>query len=222
MLHEPLLRTYSFAISWFVPSEYRSVPTVFLLVVISWLFVIPFSILWYKVFELHGIALGKRIIQKINVRDATTFEPERSREAHRVGNVVFWLMVCALIFFCVGNFFFNAKLTHPNIAENNNLAWTLATNPDATKRNGTLAVKLAEDACQRTQYQQTIMVGTLAAAYAEAGRFDDAIATAQKACELAEKNGETNLLQKNQELLTLYQNHQPYREKEQKNHVSLP
>jgi phosphomannomutase len=42
------------------------------------------------------------------------------------------------------------------------------------------------------------------------GRFDDAISTAQKACELAAKNGETNLFQKNQELLSLYQNHQSY------------
>ena len=56
------------------------------------------------------------------------------------------------------------------------------------------------------------MVGTLAAAYAEAGRFDEAIATAQKACELAARNGEANLLQKNQQLLELYQNHQPYHE----------
>ena len=63
----------------------------------------------------------------------------------------------------------------------NNLAWALATHPDAKIRNGTRAVKLAEDACRQTQYQQTVMVGTLAAAYAEAGRFDDALATAQKA-----------------------------------------
>jgi tetratricopeptide (TPR) repeat protein len=112
----------------------------------------------------------------------------------------------------VGNLLAGAKLIPPEPAENNNLAWSFATNPDATKRNGELAVKLAEDACQRTHYQQTIMVGTLAAAYAETGRFDEAISAAQKACELAEKNGETNLLQRNQELLELYQNHQPYHE----------
>jgi hypothetical protein len=58
----------------------------------------------------------------------------------------------------------------------------------------------------------TTFVGTLAAAYAEAGRFDDAILTAQKACALAEKSGETNLLQRNQELLVFYRQHQPYHE----------
>jgi hypothetical protein len=58
----------------------------------------------------------------------------------------------------------------------------------------------------------TILVGTLAAAYAEAGRFDDAMATAQKACALASAAGEQDLLQKNQELLALYLKHQPYHE----------
>jgi hypothetical protein len=119
-------------------------------------------------------------------------------------------MVVALLVFVIGSFFINAKLTPPDPRANNNRAWALATNPDAAKRNGPLAVKLAQDACQRTQYKETMLVGTLAAAYAEAGRFDDAIRTAQQACQLAAKNGETNLLQNNQALLTLYQNHQPY------------
>jgi hypothetical protein len=56
------------------------------------------------------------------------------------------------------------------------------------------------------------MVGTLAAAYAEAGRFDDAIATAQKACKLASESGEQDLLKKNNELLELYRKHLLYRE----------
>jgi Tfp pilus assembly protein PilF len=95
-------------------------------------------------------------------------------------------------------------------AENNNFAWSLATNPESRNRNGTVAVILAEAACRKTHYQQTIFVGTLAAAYAEAGGFDDAITTAQKACSLASQSGDQKLLQKNQELLALYLKHQPY------------
>ena len=95
---------------------------------------------------------------------------------------------------------------------NNNFAWSLATNPESSRRSGTLAVILAEAACRKTHYEQTALVGTLAAAYAEAGRFDEAILTGQKACALAEQNGETDLLRKNQELLKLYQNRQPYRD----------
>jgi len=78
----------------------------------------------------------------------------------------------------------------------NNLAWILATHPEAQFRNGPEAVQLAERACELTSYQQTVFVGTLAAACAEAGRFDDAVATAQKACALASERGEPGLLQK--------------------------
>ena len=94
----------------------------------------------------------------------------------------------------------------------NNLAWRLATSPAAGLRNGTLAVKLAEHACELTQYRVTVMVGTLAAAYAEAGRFDEAVATGQKACALASEFGEADLLQRNQELVALYQAHRAYHE----------
>jgi len=94
----------------------------------------------------------------------------------------------------------------------NNLAWLLATCPDARTRNGTQAVKYAERACELTHDGVTVLVGTLAAAYAEAGRYDDAIVTAQKACALAEKSGEQDLLEKNQKLLELYRAHQPYHE----------
>ena len=94
----------------------------------------------------------------------------------------------------------------------NNAAWALATNPEPAKRNGKIAVILAEAACRQTHFKTTIMVGTLAAAYAEVERFDDAISTEQKACALAAEVGENNLLKKNRELLAIYLKHMPYRE----------
>jgi tetratricopeptide (TPR) repeat protein len=94
----------------------------------------------------------------------------------------------------------------------NNLAWTLATSGEAILRDGAQAVQYAERACEQTHYQETVPMGTLAAAYAEAGRFDEAIATAQKACAMAEKSGDPDLLKRNQELLELYRAHQPYHE----------
>jgi hypothetical protein len=57
-----------------------------------------------------------------------------------------------------------------------------------------------------------MLVGTLAAAYAEAGRFDDAVATAQKARDLALASGQKDLADRNQKLLELYQSHQAYHE----------
>ena len=94
----------------------------------------------------------------------------------------------------------------------NNLAWILATHPEGQFRNGAEAVQLAQRACDRAAWKQTTFVGTLAAAYAEAGQFDQAVATAGKACALAEQNGERALLEKNRQLLELYRAGQPYHE----------
>ena len=98
----------------------------------------------------------------------------------------------------------------------NNFAWLLATCSDAGVRDGKRAVELAQHACQLTGEKKTVVLGTLAAAYAEAGRFDEAIATAQKACASATAKGETELLAVNQKLLAQYQQHQPYHEAAEK------
>jgi hypothetical protein len=180
-----------------------------------WLFIMPFCILWYKIFELPAIALGKRIIQRMDIRHGAKVESERFHANARVGVLSkgrYGLMIGTLLIFIVGSYVISAKFIRLPPMNSNNWAWLLATNPDATKRNGSLAVKLAEDACQRTQYQQTVMVGTLAAAYAETGRFEEAISTAQKACALASQSADQELLKRNQELLALYLKHQPYHE----------
>lgn len=92
----------------------------------------------------------------------------------------------------------------------NNEAWILATCPDNAVRNGSEAVRLAQHACELTQYKKTVYIGTLAAAHAEAGQFDAAVLTAKQACDNAAARGETGLLEANQKLLGLYENHQPY------------
>jgi 4-amino-4-deoxy-L-arabinose transferase-like glycosyltransferase len=92
----------------------------------------------------------------------------------------------------------------------NYFALILATSKEPGVRDGTRAVQLAGRACTLTDFKQTIFIGTLAAAHAEAGEFDDAISMAQKACALASESGDQNLLKRNQELLALYQKHQPY------------
>ena len=94
----------------------------------------------------------------------------------------------------------------------NNLAWLLATCPEASLRNGPEAVQLAEKACTLTRFRRTIMVGTLAAAYAEAGRLAEAVAMAQKACALATEEGDGTLLARNQQLLELYRAGHSYHE----------
>jgi protein O-mannosyl-transferase len=96
----------------------------------------------------------------------------------------------------------------------NNLAWIRATHPQAQWRNGAEAVRLAGRACELTANREIVFLGTLAAACAEAGQFDRAVQAAQNACDLAGAQGQTNLLELNQQLLRQYQRHQPYREPE--------
>jgi tetratricopeptide (TPR) repeat protein len=94
----------------------------------------------------------------------------------------------------------------------NNLAWILATCPEADVRDGAEAVRHGELACELTRFKRTLMVGTLAAAYAEAGRFAEAVVTAQKACALAAESGDETLAVKNQVLLQVYRAGRPHRE----------
>jgi protein O-mannosyl-transferase len=83
----------------------------------------------------------------------------------------------------------------------NNLAWLLATAPQASLRNGEKAVQLARQANELADGKNPVILGTLAAALAEAGRFGDARESAQKAVALAQAAGQQYLAAKlNREL----------------------
>jgi Flp pilus assembly protein TadD len=86
----------------------------------------------------------------------------------------------------------------------NNLAWLLATDPDDSVRNGAEAVTLAQRACELTERQQPALLGTLAAAYAEAGQFPEAIRVAEEAVALAQRLGLPEIEKRNRELRELY------------------
>jgi spermidine synthase len=102
----------------------------------------------------------------------------------------------------------------PDIAEaHNNLAWLLATSSDDKIRNPSRAVEFAETASRLTDYKNPGTLDTLAAAYAAAGRFHQAIETAEKAIRLAEAQGNKELAAEIQKHLQLYRAGKPYREK---------
>jgi tetratricopeptide (TPR) repeat protein len=94
----------------------------------------------------------------------------------------------------------------------NELAWILATAPDSGLRSGTEAVQLAKRACELAQNRQAAFLTTLSAAYAETGRFSDAIAIAQTAGKLAQTAGQKKIAAQDGELLKLYQAGCPFRE----------
>jgi Tfp pilus assembly protein PilF len=95
----------------------------------------------------------------------------------------------------------------------NNLAWLLASCPDAAFRNGPEAVRLATRACELTGYAKPLLIGTLAAAQAETGDFQAAIATAERAAALAAALRLEEIAAKNRELIQLYRQGQPFHEK---------
>ena len=92
-----------------------------------------------------------------------------------------------------------------------NLAWVFATAPDATLRNGPEAVRMAENVLAQSE-RAPILLRTLAAAYAETGRFSDAIATTREAIELAKAHGAAGLASELQANIYDYQLELPLRD----------
>lgn len=92
-----------------------------------------------------------------------------------------------------------------------NLAWLLSTCPDDSIRNGAEAVEIVERVCRKETCQDPAMLDVLAAAYAESGRFADAMATMDRVLDLVSQSDSTQLY----ELMTLrygiYRSHHPFR-----------
>jgi protein O-mannosyl-transferase len=92
------------------------------------------------------------------------------------------------------------------------MAWVLATCPDKSVRNGTKAVALVEQVEQLAKGRNPVVLETLATAYAEAGRFPEAVATAERAQQLAVQQGNTSLIDVLGRQIKLYQAGTPYRD----------
>ncbi len=97
------------------------------------------------------------------------------------------------------------------------LAWIYATHPLAEIRDAKRAVELAEKACRATRYADPEMRDTLAAAQAEAGRFDEAVATARQALRRLTQSRAASARQDQlaadiRARIALYQAHKAYRD----------
>jgi len=87
-------------------------------------------------------------------------------------------------------------------------AWVLATNPQASIRNGSEAVELAARAVKLSGAKDPATLDTLSAAYAEAGRFPEAVQTARQALALATEPLADDLRAR----ITLYESNRPFRD----------
>jgi protein O-mannosyl-transferase len=104
------------------------------------------------------------------------------------------------------------ELAPESIATLTNLAWLMATSQEASLRNGPKAVEFAGQADRLAGGTNTLVLRTLAAAYAENGEFANAIKTARSAIQLARMHGEDSLTTDLDQQIALYQLSMPYRE----------
>ncbi len=94
----------------------------------------------------------------------------------------------------------------------NNLAMLLATSADASVRNGPRAIELALRANEMSGRTNPFVLGTLAAAYAESGRFEEAIANIRRAIALAQGRAEPRFVEFLRMQLQLYESGSPFHE----------
>ena len=99
-----------------------------------------------------------------------------------------------------------------NMNAQTNLAWALATAPDASLRDGTKAVELAQNVTRRAGHPNAMVLRTLAASYAETGQFAEAIDIAQQAFQLASAQGNSALMADLQLNIASYRRELPLRD----------
>jgi tetratricopeptide (TPR) repeat protein len=107
------------------------------------------------------------------------------------------------------------KINPHYVLAQRNLAWVLATCPTGSVRNGAEAVALALQADQLSGGKDPVVLQTLAAAYAESGRFADAIVSARQALELSATQTDRSLDEALRAQIGLYQAGLPFRDKSQ-------
>ena len=91
------------------------------------------------------------------------------------------------------------------------LVWILAASVDSTVRNGPEAVSLGEQLAAATDGENPAVLDVLAAAYAEAGRWNEATAAAGRALELATAAGQGALGGQIEARLRLFEQQKPFR-----------
>jgi Flp pilus assembly protein TadD len=103
-----------------------------------------------------------------------------------------------------------------------NLAWVFATSPEVSIRDGTRAVELGERALRISGGKIPMIYKVLAAAYAENGRFAQAVETAQRGAELGIGQGNPALAAELERNIALYQSGTPLRDPSIANGNSSP
>jgi tetratricopeptide (TPR) repeat protein len=113
---------------------------------------------------------------------------------------------CGLQKDAIGEYEHAARISPHDPVIQNNMAWLLATSSDGSIRDGNRAMELAQQAFQLSDGKNAMVLRTLAAAYAENGRFTDAVETARRGAELAKQQRNSGLAAELESSIGLYQN----------------
>jgi len=140
-------------------------------------------------------------------QEALRIKPDSAGTHYNLGNA---LLQKGNVSEAIAHFQQAVQIGPADPAAQNNLAWLLAACPEASLRNGARAVELARQANALTGGKNPIILHTLAAACAEAGRFSEAVETAQRALRLAGEQSNTGLAGQLQLELKLYRAGSPY------------
>ncbi len=103
-----------------------------------------------------------------------------------------------------------AEIKPDDVVAHGKLAWLRATCPEASLRNGAEAVRHAQQANRLCGGKRPDVLDTLAAAYAEAGRIPEALATAHKALEVAKQQNAQAFADAVRTRIALYEAGKPF------------
>ncbi len=162
------------------------------------------------------VALGVALLESghpqeslAQLQQALEIDPNHADAHYNMGNTLLQMRLAAQ---AVSHYSRAVELNPIDVEAANNLAWVLATSSDPVLRDGTRALGLAERADSLTQRKSNIISATLAAAYAESGRFSDAVNAADRAIEIANNEGKRGRADAIRRQREAYRNNQPYRE----------
>jgi tetratricopeptide (TPR) repeat protein len=171
-------------------------------------------------------SLADLLLRRDRVNDALSHSEEALRIQSRNGNAHNTLGLCLFrmgrVDEAVGQWKESLEIKPDNMNAQANLAWVLATSPDASLRDGVRAIELARKVLEHAGHGNVILLRTLAAGYAESGRFSEAIETAQQALQLAIAQGNTALTEDLQLNIANYQRNLPLRDPGAWNKIPAP